>query len=332
MPRSLRHRTGRFLREHAPEVAVFVLLAGLLGLLTGPMMVYSVPAGYVGVVWKRFGGTQLNYTAGEGLHLKPPWDKVYLYDIRMQLIDRDFDVLSADGLKVTVNIAYRFWVERDEAPLLHSRIGPDYAEVLLAAAIGARARDIFSRNTPEEIYSFRRAEVQDEILSYMQEGLRQSDVPQSETQTLFINLEDVFIREITLPPSVQEAIAQKNQMQQRSLEYDYRLLLESKESERKRIEARGIKEFQDIVSQGITESYLRWRGIDATQALAASPNSKTVIIGSGSDGLPLILGGVGEASPPKVPQMPTSPDAGDKPDQLLDLTNPLPPATRAPPR
>src|SRR5882757_2327159 len=294
-------RISRVFSERGPEIAVFVVLFAIIVVMLAPRMLYTVPAGHVGVLWKRFGGTVLDRTLGEGLQLMLPWDKIYIYDLRLQLIDRDFDVLSADGLKVSINIAFRFWLLRDQVPLLHKTVGPNYADILLTSVIGARARDVLGQNTPEEIYSFRRAAVQQEILREMQSDLRAVIAPQAGASVDFIRIEDVFIRGINLPLNVEEAINRKNQMQQRSQEYDYRLILESKESERKRIEARGIKEFQDIVSQGITPSYLRWRGIDATQALANSPNTKTIIIGNGADGLPIILGNADSNTPVAAP-------------------------------
>jgi regulator of protease activity HflC (stomatin/prohibitin superfamily) len=333
-------RIQNYLGEHGPEIAVFILLAVLLGITLAPLMVYTVPAGHVGVLWKRFSGTVLDRTLGSGIHIIAPWDRIYVYDLRIQITDHQFDVLTADGLEITVNISYRFWLNRNQVPLLHNTVGPSYADILLTAPIGARARDTFGRNTVEEIYSYRRGEVQAEILRDMQQRLQHTYAPQSGTSVEFLQLDGIFVRGITLPATVQEAIARKMQMQQRSLEYDYRLLLEAKESKRKQIEARGIKEFQDIVSQGITESYLRWRGIDATQALATSPNSKTVIIGSGRDGLPIILGGVGNgplsAGPAEPPQL-TRPPPAKPPLPLateqsgsMDLQLPSPPELRTP--
>ena len=342
MLRQAWRRIQSYLGEHGPEIAVFILLALLMGIILAQMMVYTVPAGHVGVLWKRFSGTVLDRTLGSGLHIVAPWDRVYVYDLRIQIIDHHFDVLTADGLEIKVNIAYRFWLARKEVPVLHNTVGPSYEDILLTAPIGARARDTFGRNTAEEIYSYRRTEVQAEILQEMRQRLQRIYAPQSGTYVEFLQLDSIFIRGITLPASVQEAIARKMQMQQRSLEYDYRLLLEAKESKRKQIEARGVKEFQDIVSQGITESYLRWRGIDATQALATSPNSKTVIIGSGRDGLPIILGGVGSeplsAAPAGLPQL-TRPPPAKSPLPLateqsgsMDLQLPSPPELRIPDR
>jgi len=291
MLRAVWLRCRRYVFERGPELAVFVLLGVLLAIVLAPSMIYTIPAGHVGVLWKRFGGgTVVDHTIPEGLKLILPWDRIFIYNVRLQLVEHDFDVLAADGLRVRTNVAYRFWLIPEKVPLLHKSIGPNYTDVLLSAAIGAQARDVFARNMPEEIYSGRRVQIQAEILKQVQESLTKTFVRPPENNTQFLRLEDVFIRSIVLPPDVEAAINRKNEWQQKNQEYDYRLLLESKESDRKRIEARGIKEFQDIISSGITESYLRWRGIDATQQLASSPNSKVVIIGGGKDGLPIILG------------------------------------------
>jgi prohibitin 1 len=210
-------------------------------------IVYTIEAGNVGVLWKRFGGgTVLDTTLPEGLHLVWPWDKVFIYDVRLRQLSQDFDVLSSDGLKLTVNMAYRFQLNEPEVPTLHKFIGPNYADVMLSADIGAQARDIFSQNTPEEIFSDRRVEIKNAIAEAVTRNLVEQFNPPGRKNVVFINLEALLIRSITLPPTVQAAIERKNEQLQLNQEYDYRLLREAKESQRKRIEAQGIKEFQDI--------------------------------------------------------------------------------------
>ncbi|MDA8018164.1 MAG: SPFH domain-containing protein [Thermoanaerobaculia bacterium] len=108
----------------------------------------------------------------------------------------------------------------------------------------------------------------------------------------FLHLEDFLIRSIKLPASVSESIEDKLVQRHRMLEYEFRLTREFLEARRKAIEADGIRAFQDRVSEGISERYLKWKGIDATLELARSENSKIVVIGAGEDGLPIILGGL----------------------------------------
>jgi regulator of protease activity HflC (stomatin/prohibitin superfamily) len=105
-----------------------------------------------------------------------------------------------------------------------------------------------------------------------------------------LNLIDTLILGIELPTAVVTAINRKIEQYYISEEYKFRVAREVRESERKKIEAEGIREFQQIVSQGISDSYLRWRGIEATLQLAQSSNTKVVIVGSGKDGLPIIFG------------------------------------------
>jgi len=199
--------------------------------------------------------------------------------------------------------------------------------------IGARARDVFSRNTPEEIFSDRRIQIQHEILNTVQQHLRETFNPKPGAQVDFIRLEDVLIRGITLPKEVEAAINRKEEQKQLNLEYDYRLLREAKESERKRVEAQGIKEFQDIISSGITDSYLRWKGIEATLELSRSPNAKIVVIGGGKGGLPIILGNMdGSKDAVREGTDENNPDLGvQSQDQFLHLPSPGGDSGNAPP-
>lgn len=160
---------------------------------------------------------------------------------------------------------------------LHQQIGPDYLEKVIIPEIQASIREEVGKYDPEEIY-----ESSGNVLS---EFLK--DASFNLTQE-FIYLDDLLVKEIILPPIVRQAIEQKLRQEQIALEYEYRLIQSEKEAERKRIEAQGIHDFQQIVSEGISDALLRWRGIEATLELSKSQNAKLVIIG-GPDGLPLIL-------------------------------------------
>jgi regulator of protease activity HflC (stomatin/prohibitin superfamily) len=333
----------RFIGRHGPEIAVIIMIVVFMVVYFADDIFYTIPAGSVGVLWYRFfGGTVLTRYVGEGLHVIAPWDKIYIYDTRLQQLEQDFDVLSADGLKMTVNIAYRFQAIPATVPALHQYVGPNYVSVLITTEIGARARDVFSRNTPEEIFSDRRIQIQREILQNVQSDLRQTFSPMAGHPIDFVKLDDVLIRGITLPPEVEAAINRKEEQKQLNLEYDYRLLREAKETERKRIEAQGIREFQDIVSSGITDSYLRWKGIEATLELARSNNAKIVIVGGGKGGLPIILGNMDSGPAPMSPRPPHQsseegelPNGGDSFPMLPSVgdggnTPPLPPTPSGP--
>ena len=228
-------RLLRFVGQHGLEISVGVMIFVFMVVYFADEIFYTIPPGSVGVLWLRFfGGTVLTRYVGEGFHIIAPWNKIYIYDTRLQQLEQDFDVLSADGLKMTVNIAYRFQAIPATVPALHQYVGPNYVSVLLTTEIGARARDVFSRNTPEEIFSDRRIQIQQEILSDVQADLRKTFSPMAGHPIDFVKLDDVLIRGITLPPAVEAAINRKEEQKQLNLEYDYRLLREAKETERKR--------------------------------------------------------------------------------------------------
>jgi len=256
-------------------LAIFVLLF----LYFWNNIVISVHSGSLAVLWLRFfGGTVLDRTYGEGIHLIFPWDKMYIYDVRVQNLEDDFSVLTVDGLNVEVSVSIRFRPVPETLGVLHKNLGPDYVQKIIAPEIQSVLRVIIGQLHPEEIFTTQR--------DILRTATRESLLQMSEK---YIKLDDLLIKKIMLPPKVQDAIESKLRQQQIALEYEYRLLEEEQEAKRKKIEAQGIRDFQDIVSDGISEPLLRWRGIEATLELAKSPNAKIVIIGGPNDGLPLIL-------------------------------------------
>jgi regulator of protease activity HflC (stomatin/prohibitin superfamily) len=275
-------------------VAATILLALVLFML--PSIIVTIPAGHVGVIWKRFaGGTVPDVVLAEGTSLIMPWDHVFVYDARLQKVERDIEVLSSDGLKITLNLVWHFRILPQMAPRLHQYVGPEYAESMLAPTVGARTRDIIAVYQPDEVYTERRMKIQNQILESVRYDLQENfNSPLRGVREQWVHFEDILIRGMTLPPGVQEAIVRKNAMFHEMEEYTFRVQREQKEAERKRIEAVGIRNFQEIVSNGMSDSYLRWRGIEATLELARSPNTKVVVVGSGRSGLPLILNTEGE--------------------------------------
>lgn len=291
--RRLRHRARRRtvarVRAYRHELVILALLLTVTLILLVPLIYHAIPSGHVGVLWKRFGdGTLTDEVTTEGSRLTLPWDLFFLYDTRVQMVERKVDVLSSDGLKITLVLVWRFRLLPDSAGLMHKYIGPNYAETLLAPMVSARARDIIAVYQPDEVYTDRRLKIQSQILESVLYDLKEK-LSISGKKTDWLMVEDVLIKDMILPVGVQEAIVRKNAMFHEMEEYSYRVQREQKEAERKRIEAVGIRNFQEIVSNGMSDSYLRWRGIEATVDLAKSPNAKTVVIGNASNGLPLIL-------------------------------------------
>ncbi len=239
-----------------------------------------VVSGGAGVLWTITGGTQ-GEVFGEGIHIVAPWNRMVVYDVRAQDRVEEMQMLTSNGLSVGLEVSVRFRAMAAAVPKLHAQIGPAYYDKILKPILRSVTRDVIGQYTPEEVYSVKRNAVSDEIFTRLAKAVAEKHVI----------IEAVLIRNIILPEKLRMAIADKLEMEQRSLKMKYVLERETQEAERKRIEAKGIADFQKIVSKGINAQLLQWKGIEATEALAESPNAKVVVIGSGKDGLPLILGG-----------------------------------------
>jgi regulator of protease activity HflC (stomatin/prohibitin superfamily) len=289
---------------------IYLMVATLVAVVLYPHMVVTVPSGEVGVLWKRFGGGTVldpRKLKNEGFNLILPWNRVFLYDLRLQSFTESYNAISSDGVSLTATIIVRFRLQRDEVPVLHQAIGPNYVQVLALPGIGSLTREVIAEYTAEQVYSTARQEIQDKIRSLVEarlsekmmehEGEEGEESYRVAMSTVFI-LYDILVTGIELPAAIVAAINRKTEQYYIAEEYKFRVEREKRESERKKIEAEGIRDFQQTVSQGISESYLRWRGIEATLQLSQSTNAKVVVIGSGKDGLPIILGNVDTPASP----------------------------------
>lgn len=283
-------RASSWTNQHWVEFFATGAIFLLMIIVLWPLIVYTVPPGSVGVMWYRFFGgtvTEKGSQLREGIHFIFPWDKIYMYDARLQRISESVKGLSVDGLEITVNLSSRYVINSQYAGFLHKSIGPSYDNTLMRPQLRTLILTYISENEASDLYSTRRERVQTIVQTRFQSKLANisSNVPFDEA---YVHLEDVLIEEIELPTFVRAAIEQKERVRHMSEAYEFRLRLEEKERQRKRIEAEGIRSFQEIVAPGITDSYLRWRGIEATLQLSQSNNAKVIVIG-GADGLPIIL-------------------------------------------
>ncbi|CDG80819.1 SPFH domain / Band 7 family protein [Janthinobacterium agaricidamnosum NBRC 102515 = DSM 9628] len=297
-----RAKIHRWFEANVVELTVAALVALAILIVLSPHVVYTVPAGHVGVLWKRFhDGTVTERTYGEGTHLIFPWDDVALYDTRTRLGEMTVDCLMADGLSVGVKVAYRYRLVANNVGHLHRRLGPHFLESLLVPDIAAQTRSVLGKVRAEEIYSNQRSTLEAAIREIVERNVKRASNTLSATPELdILHVENVLISSIVLPPTVRAAIEQKNEQKQRIEEYAFRVKVEQLERERKQIEAEGVRNFQQVVSGSITNGYLRLRGIDATTQLAQSPNAKVVVVGGGQSGMPLILGGM-DSAPSNTP-------------------------------
>ena len=262
------------------------LLGGGLTLVIGFVLliliwssVASVPAGHVGVLtlFGRVTGT----TLAEGIHLVNPFAANHVMSVRTQTVKETSRVPSSEGLEMALDTSLIFHLRPEKAAELYQKVGPNYGEVIIEPELRSSIREVTSSHSANALYSSARAEVQEQIRKDLEEAL----------QPRGIEIESVLLRDIQLPPTVQAAIQAKQQAEQESLAMSFKLQKEKQEADRKRIEAQGIHDFQQIVSQGISPQLLEWKGIEATEALAKSSNSKIIVIGNSKNGLPLVLGG-----------------------------------------
>jgi regulator of protease activity HflC (stomatin/prohibitin superfamily) len=336
-PPPTRSRWRLFVDRYLPSFVIYLMVLTLVGVVLFPHVAVTVPSGHVGVLWKRFGGGTVldpRQLKDEGLHLVWPWNEVFLYDLRLQSITETYNAISSDGVSLAATLIVRFRLQRDAVPVLHQSIGRENLQLLAKPGIGSLTREVIAQYTAEQVYSTARQEIQEKIRSLAEDSLsekmmeREGDAPYRVSLRDTVIIYDTLVQSIELPPLVVNAINRKTEQYYISEEFKFRVEREKRESERKKIEAEGIREFQTIVSQGISDSYLRWRGIEATLQLAQSTNSKVVIIGSAKDGLPLILGNM-DTPPAQSTSLP-APHDGGTPSKETTAAGPAVPLEKTP--
>lgn len=242
----------------------------------------TIDPGQKGVLFKRFGGgLEKDKLYNQGFHIVAPWNKMYIYDVRIQEDYEKMEVLSKNGLQIDIELSYLFNPLANRIGHLHDEVGPDYLNRILKPQIRSATREVIGKYLPEELYSTQREAIQDEIFQQTKQ----------EVEPKNLHLDAILIREVKLPETLQAAIERKLKEEQASLEYEFKLTREKQEAERLVIEANAKAEANRIISSSLTDRILKDKGIDATLELAQSPNSKVVVVGGGDEGLPLILGG-----------------------------------------
>ena len=267
------------------SVIIFLLFGLTILFSFASSMFYVIESTERAVIFYKFGskGLDKENVITPGFGFKAPWNDLYKFDITDNLVEETIDVLDGSGLSINVDVTMNFHLSYDSVGEIYETYQFDYLRRLVRPVFRSTVRDVMGRYTAEEIYSTKRAEVESLIQEEASEVLLK---PGNN-----IVMKSLLIRSITLPAQIKSAIENKLQQEQEALAYQYRLEREKSEAERKRIEAKGEADANIIVSNSLTANLLKMRGIEATSKLADSPNSKVVVIGSGKDGLPLILGG-----------------------------------------
>jgi regulator of protease activity HflC (stomatin/prohibitin superfamily) len=255
-----------------------LVVAGLFIVICLFAAVAKVPAGHVGVL--TLFGRVTGEVLPEGMHLVNPFKSNNVMSIRTEQVKESASVPSSEGLVMALDTSLLFHLNPAKAADLYQRIGPNYVDTLVEPSLRAGIREATASHSANALYTGERERVAQEIYDQLARELNKRG----------IEVEKVLLRDIQLPATLKASIETKQQAEQESLAMSFRLQKERQEADRKRIEAQGIHDFQQIVSQGISPALLQWKGIEATEALARSPNTKVVVVGNPKNGLPLILG------------------------------------------
>jgi prohibitin 1 len=266
------NQTGTLLRLIGLGVAAFVIVILLFASVT------RVGTGHVGVL--TLFGRVTNETLGEGIHLINPLKTNNELSIQTQTLKESASVPSSEGLMMALDTSLIYHLSPDRAGEVFQKIGSDYENIVVEPTLRSAIRESTASHTANALYTGEREMVAKQIFEQVNESLAKRG----------ITVENVLLRDIQLPATLKASIEAKQQAEQEALAMNFRLQKETQEAQRKRIEAAGVRDFQQIVAQGITPSLLEWKGIEATETLAKSPNTKVVVVGNPKNGLPLILG------------------------------------------
>jgi prohibitin 1 len=270
----------RIINSNARSQSALVVGGGLAFLVL--ILLYAslayVPVGSVGVL--TYFGRVTGEILPEGTHFVSPFKINNKLSIQTQTQEEHTSTPSMEGLNLEMDTSLIYHLDPLKATNVYQTLGTHYAAIIIDPNLRSTIRDTTAGHSANTLYSSSRKQVEDEIM----QGLKKALEPRG------IIIENVLLRDIQLPSMLRISIETKQQAEQESLAMSFRLQKERQEADRKRIEAQGIHDFQAIVAQGISPQLLQWKGIEATEILAKSPNSKIIIIGNTKNGLPLVMG------------------------------------------
>jgi regulator of protease activity HflC (stomatin/prohibitin superfamily) len=271
-----RQATENIVSHNVAKVSPLVAVA--FGFLAMIQCFSQIPAGHVGVI--DFFGIVSDRILPPGINFINPLARIVKYSIQTKEHKETMQVLSIEGLTIGLEVSALYRLNPDSAARVYKTIsGGDYESIILIPQFRSICRAVTASFQASALYSSQR----ERLGTMIQEELAKTIASRG------VSIENTPIRNVALPSQLTEAIEQKQKADQESQRMEFILTKEKQEADRKRIEAKGIADFQNIVAAGISENLLRWKGIEATEKLASSPNAKVVIVGGGKDGLPIIL-------------------------------------------
>jgi regulator of protease activity HflC (stomatin/prohibitin superfamily) len=276
-------RMRDYVRRNSPYIIICALITVFILLFLAPSIFIIVRSGEIGVLYRLFsGGTVTDRVYDEGLHVIFPWNRMYIYNVRVQEEKRSLDVLTKKGLMINLQLSVRYRPEREFAGVLHQRVGPDYLEKIVIPEVESVVRTTVGRMTAEDVFTTQGSVLQRIVNEAIEEVVQR-----------FVLIDEVLIRKIELPAFIRKAIETKLEQKELAEAYEFKLEREREEAKRKMIEAWGYAQYNQIVATSLSPEVLQWKGIQVSKELAASENAKIIVIGNGPEGLPIILGSGG---------------------------------------
>jgi len=258
-------------------IGIYVAIALVIAFLALKSFVV-IPAGYAGV--QSLFGKVSSDALPSGFHMVNPLLTIEKMSVRTQELSEEAVVPSQEGLSVNLDVTLLYSLIPERASEVFRTIGTDYVQVVIEPQFRSVIRGVTAGYDAKALYTSEREVIANEMMKHLEPQL----TPRG------IRVEKILLRSMTLPPILSQAIEKKLEAEQQAEQMKFVLDRERQEAERKRVEAEGIADFQKKVAEGLTDSYLKWKGIEATEKLAGGTNSKVVIIGAGKSGLPVILG------------------------------------------
>jgi prohibitin 1 len=264
------------MRSRLPGGLGMIALLVLIAIFVYASVAY-VPAGHVGVL--TLFGRVTGDVLPEGTHFVNPFKANNTMSIRTEELKETASVPSDEGLVMTLDTSLLFRLNPERAADVFQKIGPNFVQVVVEPTLRSSIRSVTASHSANALYTGGREQVAEQIYKELANQLGSKG----------IEVQNILLRDIQLPQMLKSSIEAKQQAEQDALRMAFVLQKEKQEADRKRIEAQGIRDFQQTVSQGISQQLLEWKGIEATERLANSTNAKVVLIGNTKNGLPLIL-------------------------------------------